>query len=320
MGLIERNRFISNITILVAVFFFGKGACDSICPNGITNITASTGFVAYPESGTYGVNETKCWMIEVPETYRGIYWTYSRFDIENCESCECDSLRTSSSYNALGFAGSCGRFSEGYLEYLRLVGDPTDDSTSSTTRYIRFVSDETVHYKGFNLTFIAQSYTGGRTSYLNATEDETIEFGTPKAGIQKYREGTGYEWFLIVPEGRQVQIDFDIFELEDSENCKNDYVEFREAAIAKKDPDYLEGHRGPILTGRLCGSTKPKSIQSSGNMVWVRFDSDSNSTTVYKGFKASFKAGQGRLSVDKPMALLFLSALLMIATTGNGLF
>jgi len=199
------------------------------------------------------------------------------------------------------------------------LGDPKDDSSSSKTTYIRFVSDEIGHYKGFNLTFIAQSYTGGRTSYLNATEDETIEFGTPKAGIQNYRTGYEYEWFLIVPEGRQVQIDFDTFELEESDNCKNDYVEFREASIDKKDPTDMEGYRGTILTGRLCGSTKPKSIQSSGNMVWVHFDSDYNSTTVYKGFKASFKAGQGRLSVGKPMALLFLSALLMIATK-NGLF
>ena len=60
----------------------------------------------------------------------------------------------------MGFAGGCGRLSEGYLEYRRLVGDPADGSSSGTTRYIRFVSDETVHYKGFNLTFIAQSYTG----------------------------------------------------------------------------------------------------------------------------------------------------------------
>ena len=51
---------------------------STVCPNGITNITASKGVIAYPESGTYGVNETKCWMIEVPETYRGIYWTFSR--------------------------------------------------------------------------------------------------------------------------------------------------------------------------------------------------------------------------------------------------
>ena len=84
-------------------------------------------------------------------------------------------------------------------------------------------------------------YTGGSTAYLNATEDETIEFGTPKAGIQNYRPGSEYKWFLIVPEGRQVQIDFDTFQLEESENCKNDYLEFREAAIDKRDPTDLEG-------------------------------------------------------------------------------
>lgn len=319
MGLIKQNPFISSVTILVVTLFFEKGVCDSICPNGITNITASTGVIAYPQSGTYGINETKCWRIEVPETYRGIYWTFTRYDIEKCESCECDSLDISSYYDGLRYGGDCGRLSDAYLEYRRLKGDPKDDSSSSTTVYVRFASDETVHHKGFNLTFIAQSSTGGSTSYLNATEDETIEFGTPKAGIQNYRRDSEYQWILIVPEGRQVQIDFDIFQLEESENCKNDYVEFREAAIDKTDPTDIEGRRGPILTGRLCGSTKPRTIQSSGNMVWVHFDSDYNSTTVYKGFKASFKAGQGRLSVSNPMALLFLSALFVIASI-NGLF
>ena len=51
---------------------------STVCPNGITNITASKGDFVYPESGNYGLNDTKCWKIEVPETYGGIYWTYSR--------------------------------------------------------------------------------------------------------------------------------------------------------------------------------------------------------------------------------------------------
>ena len=57
------------------------------------------------------------------------------------------------------------------------------------------------------------------------------------------------------------------------------------------DPEKIYGYFGPILTGRLCGNTKPNSILSQGNMVWVQFVSDRNSTTVYKGLKASFKAG-----------------------------
>ena len=131
----------------------------------------------------------------------------------------------------------------------------------------------------------------GDINYLNASEDETIEFGTPKVDIENYPSNYAEQWILIVPEGRNVQIDFDIFELEDSEGCKNDYVEFREASIMVGDPKRIYGHFGPILTGRLCGNTKPNSILSQGNMVWVQFLSDRNSTTVNKGFKASFKAG-----------------------------
>ena len=134
-------------------------------------------------------------------------------------------------------------------------------------------------------------FAAGKENYLNASEDETIEFGTPKVDVENYPSGYAEQWFLIVPEGHTVQIDFDIFELEDSEDCKNDYVEFREASIMVGDPKTISGAYGPILTGRLCGNAKPKSILSQGNMVWVQFLSDRNSNTVNKGFKASFKAG-----------------------------
>ena len=43
------------------------------CPNGITNITTAMGQIAYPgSSSSYGVNETKCWKIQVPDIYEGI--------------------------------------------------------------------------------------------------------------------------------------------------------------------------------------------------------------------------------------------------------
>ena len=130
---------------------------------------------------------------------------------------------------------------------------------------------------------------GGGKSYLNATEEETIEFGTPKVGIEKYPESFEYQWFLFVPKGRQVQIDFDTFELEQSDKCQNDYIEVRGASFSGGNPKQFIGHYGPILVEPR--STNPGTAQSKGNMVWVHFKSNSNSTTVYKGFKASFKAG-----------------------------
>ena len=100
------------------------------------------------------------------------------------------------------------------------------------------------------------------------------------------------EWYLIVPVGRQVQITFDAFELEQSENCKNAYVEIREAYY-DDGPFYydIEADYGAFLAEHLCGSNLPNQIRSVGNMAWVMFKSATNASTAFKGFKASFKAG-----------------------------
>ena len=153
------------------------------------------------------------------------------------------------------------------------------------------------HWDGTTLlhgsfTFVLAS--SGFTSVLNATEGETFEIGTPKVDeSKKYPESFEWEWYLIVPEGRQVELTFEIFELEQSTDCENDYLEVREAI--SRNP-YLplvsfDGRYGSILSKPVCGTNKPSTIKSSGNMVWVHFKSDSNTTTTYRGFKASFKAG-----------------------------
>lgn len=311
--MVGRIQFILTLTLPVLTIFIGNGASDSTCPNGLKNITSTHGSFKYPESGTYGKNETKCWSITVPDTYAGISVRSLSLDIEACSSCGCDSVHFGFSYQDIqqGWGKVCGRVSYNYLQgYLSNVQDMWQDIPRSTL-YFRFVSDDTVHYKGFNINFIARSQTAGVKNFLNATEDETIEFGTPKVGVENYPSNYAEQWFLIVPKGRQVQIDFDTFELEYSKDCKHDYVEFREASIEVGDPKTISGKNGPILTNRLCGNTKPNSIQSQGNMVWVQFMSDGNSTTVYKGFRASFKAGQGRPSASCPLMLLFLSALIV---------
>ena len=92
--------------------------------------------------------------------------------------------------------------------------------------------------------------------------------------------------------GRQVQITFEAFELEQSENCKNAYVEIREAY--NEDGPFqndIEADYGAFIAEHLCGSNLPNQIRSAGNMVWVKFKSANDSSTAFKGFKASFKAG-----------------------------
>ena len=153
------------------------------------------------------------------------------------------------------------------------------------------------HWDGTTLlhgsfTFVLASF--GFTSVLNATEGETFEIGTPKVGeSKKYPENFEWEWYLIVPKGRQVELTFEIFELEESTDCENDYLEVREAISLYPSLPLVrfDGSYGSILSKPVCGTNKPSTIKSSGNMVWVHFKSNSNTTTTYRGFKASFKAG-----------------------------
>lgn len=323
MGFFGRHPGLSAATVYVLALYLGQGACDSICPNGIINITETTGLITYPTSGDYGVNETVCWKFEVPVTYVKMILVFHRVYIEECKYCECDYVQASDDYNSLSSAFRfCGRFSEQYLEHrLYEVGLPLFIILQTTTMYVRFVSDGNVHLKGFNASVIAGSYNeySVSTTYLNASEGETIEFGTPKYGIENYPYDYHQKWFLIVPEGRQVQLEFEAFELEESKDCKNDYLEIREAyfAFTDEDPRVITGEFGEILTEHLCGTTKPSKMQSKGNMVWVNFKSDDNTTTVYKGFKATFTAGQRKLSGRNPLTLLLLSTLLLIASKNS---
>ncbi|CAH3045879.1 unnamed protein product, partial [Porites evermanni] len=291
--------YVCSISVLLSLF--GKGICDSICPNGIVNITGSTtGTLVYPSSGNYGINDTKCWRIEVPKPYIGIGIYFHSFDIEECENCDCDKLTFSTSYGGITSSNpKCVRRTSRYQEARNMQegdADPEDDEDGQDI-WFRFVSDDTVFYKGFNLSYIVKSRTPSSPhdrSVLNATGDETFEIGTPKVDESRnYPEDFEWEWYLIVPEGRQLQLTFDIFELEQSTDCENDYLEVREAI--SQSPTFpivsFDGRYGPILSKPVCGTNKPGTIQSSGNMVWVHFRSDGNATTTYRGFKASFKAG-----------------------------
>lgn len=337
-----------SVSAFLVIALLGKGACQSLdCPSGITNITAAMGQIAYPGSSSdYGANEIKCWKIQVPDGYDGIGIYYHDFDIEQCDNCECDSLKFA--YNDTSGGGGatwvteekCGRKTPSYLKFKRFTDGDPNLRYSTNELFVRFSSDNSVNKKGFNFTFIAKSDASDTENFLNASDGETIEFSTRKFGVQNYPADNSEHWCLIVPSGRQVQITFDTFELEQSENCKNAFVEIREAYFDDGPfQDDIEADYGVILAEHLCGSEKPKPIQSTGNMVWVRFESAKNSATTYKGFKASFKgvgqssekssnqccdckcdkSAQGRASIIQPMSLLFISALLVI-TSKNSLF
>ena len=84
---------------------------------------------------------------------------------------------------------------------------------------------------------------------------------------------------IEVPEGHEVELTFDSFELENCFIpvwCTCDHVEVRDG----KD-------RSATELDKFCGDDKPSSLRSTGRYMWVEFESDFRTTR--NGFHATLK-------------------------------
>ena len=82
-------------------------------------------------------------------------------------------------------------------------------------------------------------------------------------------------WRITVPAGFAVSLTFNDFELENSSNCRYDYVKVEESGSGS-------------LIGSFCGTRTQFAVTSSGRSLYVRFRSDNN--VRRRGFNASFIA------------------------------
>ena len=82
---------------------------------------------------------------------------------------------------------------------------------------------------------------------------------------------------FLAPKGHSIRIDFrDDFHIEDSSNCRYDSLELRDGPFGYSS-----------LFGRYCGKNHPAMIESSGQYIWMRFQSDD--IIQYSGFKAVYE-------------------------------
>uniref|UniRef100_A0A182NM22 Cubilin n=1 Tax=Anopheles dirus TaxID=7168 RepID=A0A182NM22_9DIPT len=136
---------------------------------------------------------------------------------------------------------------------------------------LRFVSDGSVAGRGFkgNFSFFDVSCGGV------LMREDTIVRSPMIAETGKYQHDAQCEWIIVAPAGHAVQLTWSSFELELSGRCVYDYVEiFDNSSMANS------------LVGRYCGSDKPPAMTSTGNMVTIRFVTDSSSSK--DGFSLSF--------------------------------
>lgn len=94
-----------------------------------------------------------------------IFFTFS-YEFEVCKNCDCDFVKIEKSYNDLITQDEgCGRYSRNHIEYSNQVrgkapAQSIPDNYPSVTAddlYIRIKTDDTVHYKGINISYIVKS-------------------------------------------------------------------------------------------------------------------------------------------------------------------
>jgi len=137
---------------------------------------------------------------------------------------------------------------------------PTNVVSKGNTMTVKFHSDSEVPAKGFHATW----------KKIATTESGTIKSPNyPKS----YGENTDKTYTLTVADGSKVELTFTDVAIEEDTSCSYDYVE-----VFNTDGKSLK---------KLCGSTKPSSITSSGKTMTVKFHSDY--TVNMKGFSATWK-------------------------------
>ncbi|XP_017773615.1 PREDICTED: neuropilin and tolloid-like protein 2 isoform X2 [Nicrophorus vespilloides] len=107
---------------------------------------------------------------------------------------------------------------------------------------------------------------------------EKQEFFSPAYPAQIYPNHTDCVLVLEAPEGHLIKLDFrDWFELEPSQDCRNDYLEVRDGA---------HGYNN-LMMQPFCGFDFPPMLTSSDRHLWIHFRSDEN--IEYRGFKAVYE-------------------------------
>ncbi|XP_074027346.1 neuropilin and tolloid-like isoform X2 [Leptinotarsa decemlineata] len=112
--------------------------------------------------------------------------------------------------------------------------------------------------------------------FVNVTNNQFFSPGYP---ADNYTNNTDCVLVLEAPPGYLIKLDFrDWFQIEQSVECKNDFLEVRDGAHGFST----------LLHSPFCGiNTFPPMMTSSDRHLWIHFKSDEN--IEYKGFKAVYE-------------------------------
>uniref|UniRef100_A0A671NKB8 CUB domain-containing protein n=1 Tax=Sinocyclocheilus anshuiensis TaxID=1608454 RepID=A0A671NKB8_9TELE len=205
----------------------------------------------YPDK--YPANRECIWHIQ---TSPGIFFNFTDLDVESHSSCGFDYVAVSITSNLFP-----GRYCGNEL--------PHPVTSFSNALVVNFISDASVGRKGFRATYMASTSGCGGHLYM-----ESGAFNSPNYP-DVYPPNVECVWTITSSPGNRLQLSFIMFQLQQSSDCSNDYLEVR------------EGHSTGTLDGRFCGDSLPSNYTSiMGHILWIQFVSDSSVSGA--GFRAVF--------------------------------
>lgn len=112
--------------------------------------------------------------------------------------------------------------------------------------------------------------------------NQRVTFTSETGSLASYNYPLPYDdsaecvWIIRVDSDNNIKLSFDSFNLSQSDECSEDYVEVRDGQFDTSD-----------LVGKYCGSQKPSAITSDDWELRVAFRSSGK--TKYPGFRATFE-------------------------------
>ncbi|KAK1885602.1 Ovochymase-2 [Dissostichus eleginoides] len=255
---------------LVVVYFTEKNSTiiqkefmkrqDSGC-GGSQELSGESGaFASYNYPNSYDNGKSCTWQITV-DPDKVIQLWFEEFALEDTELCTSDFITLRDS---LGIIGKyCGYTKPkpvvSLTNHLTVFFDTNDRKTDQGFK---------AHYKAVAPALAPEI--AGAGGYLQGDRGDLMTPGFPE---QNYPNGALYQWKITVPEGERVRLTFTSFDLV-PEVC-GDFIQV------------YDGHKaGSSLISKFCGGTMPKSVETSGNTMVLRFKTDNTLTS--KGFRATF--------------------------------
>ncbi|XP_034143935.1 ovochymase-2 isoform X3 [Esox lucius] len=240
-----------------------------VCASGLCSVmdgavSGSEGVIRNPSlpGRLYNNNELCSWSINIPFG-RSILLEFLEFDIENDTFCQSDQLTVFVGTNPERPVGRfCGS------------APPAPVLIDSHSASIHFVTDVSGTGSGFAVRFravqgISEPAMGCVTMALVQEQKAVHSLDYPRS----YSNNSVCRWVLYAPEGHVVKLDFNDFDLEQSELCKYDSLTV-----------YGDVDAGDEIA-KLCGRTVPPPVLSYDNVMVLQFSSDS--TVTFRGFHAT---------------------------------